>query len=114
MTTIKDRLREAARFLGYSDRGFSVACGLRPDWLNHLGDFVRQSDIEHILQTFPNLNLYYIFIGRKPMVYGDSDMPSDNAPMRFFFDEYRALRIENQQLIAENTSLKTKISCLLK
>ena len=113
-STITDRLREAAHFLGYSDRGFSLTCGLRPDWLSHLGDYVRQSDIEHILSAFPTLNLYYIFIGKEPMICGESDMFTDSVPMRFLFDEYRALRIENQQLTAENASLKTKISCILK
>ncbi len=112
MTTIKSRLQTAAREMGYSDRGFCIACGLRPDWLNHLGDYVKEIDIQKVFSAFPSLNLYYIFLGKSPTFYGESATPADDA-LRFFFDEYKEMKVENRMLIAENATLKEKIHVML-
>lgn len=66
MSSIKSRLQKAARQMGYSDRAFCMACGLREDWLNHLGDYVKEIDVQKIFSAFPALNLYYIFLGKSP------------------------------------------------
>lgn len=112
MSSIKSRLQKAARQMGYSDRAFCMACGLREDWLNHLGDYVKEIDVQKIFSAFPALNLYYIFLGKLPIFYGESTTPAAPSALRFIFDEYREMKIENRQLIAENAVLKEKLSVL--
>ena len=112
-TTIKSRLQTAAREMGYSDRGFCLACGLRPDWLNHLGDYVKEIDIQKVFSAFPSLNLYYIFLGKSPMFYAESVTPSSTDAIRFIFDEYKEMKVENRMLVAENAVLKEKIHVIV-
>lgn len=109
MGKLKDRLGVVARSLGYSERGFCLACGLRPDYISHLGDYIKDGDIQRIFNSFPLVNLYYIFLGVGPALCGGSNTPDTMAIIRFVCDEYREMKIENHLLTAENESLKNVI-----
>lgn len=113
MNCIKERIQTAAHEMGYSDRSFSLACGLRADWLSHLKDYVKESDIQKVFSAFPTLNMYYIFLGQSPMFCVESSTRQDSTALRFIIDEYKEMKIENRMLTAENAVLKQKLSVLI-
>ena len=112
-SNLKSRIQEVARSLGYSDRGFCLACGLRADWIHKLGEYIKERDIKKIFDAFPTLNLYYIFLGKSPMFYAESSTKTENTALNYILDDYKVMRIENQQLHTENTLLKHKLSVML-
>jgi hypothetical protein len=47
------------------------------------------------------------------MFYAESVTPSSTDAIRFIFDEYKEMKVENRMLIAENAVLKEKIHVIV-
>jgi hypothetical protein len=103
----KSRLKQLAKMLGLSDKGFSRKCGLREDFVNKPGKSLSSIDVGKIYHIIPDVNLYWLMFGEGENMLINPD--EDTSINRFVLNEYREMKIENRQLIAENAVLKQKL-----
>lgn len=67
------RLIDFIRYKGISVRAFEIACGFGNAWVSDIKSQVDIRKIGKISETYPDLNIDWLFTGRGDMLYGTDD-----------------------------------------
>lgn len=78
MSEIKDRLLQFLKYKKLGQQKFETSIGMSNGWANKVGDSIRKTTLNKIIEVYPDLNLIWLKTGIGQMI-GDSEVAMDDS-----------------------------------
>lgn len=69
--SVKKRMKHFLSYIGISEGSFESMCGLGNGWVSNIGDSIRTSTQNKILNIYPDLNIVWLLTGEGSMLKSD-------------------------------------------
>lgn len=70
--SVKKRMKHFLSYIGVSEGSFESMCGLGNGWVSNIGDSIRTSTQNKILNIYPDLNMFWLLTGEGVMLKSEN------------------------------------------